>query len=176
MEQRDDMVARQPEEGAAADEPREDGAAGVDPSAVERERNEYRDLLLRKSAEFDNYRKRVDRDRRELVQYAASEVLEGLLPILDDFERALQADEASSPEAYRQGVELIYRQFVDFLAKRGVTPIDAVGSAFDPRYHEAVTYEERPGHRDGEVVEEVRRGYMHGDRLLRPAMVKVAKA
>jgi molecular chaperone GrpE len=162
MDERDDTVER-----PAGDE----AAAGL-----ERERDEYKDLLLRKIAEFDNYRKRVERDRREMAKHAASEILEGLLPILDDFERALDASGGASPEAYRQGVELIYKQLADFLAKRGVTPIQAVGVPFDPHVHEAVTYEERPGHEDGEVVEEIRRGYRHGDRLLRPAMVKVAKA
>ncbi|HOC16886.1 MAG TPA: nucleotide exchange factor GrpE [Vicinamibacterales bacterium] len=177
MEQRDDTAARPLEEAAPAEERVESGAAAEpDLAALERERDEYRDLLLRKSAEFDNYRKRVERERRELVQYAASEVFEGLLPILDDFERALQAPAGGSAEAYRQGIELIHKQLVDFLAKRGVKPIEALGSSFDPRFHEAITYEERPGSRDGEVVEEIRRGYVHGDRLLRPAVVRVAKA
>ena len=82
----------------------------------------------------------------------------------------------ADPDAYRKGVELIYRQFQELLAKRGVRPIEAVGEDFDPRFHQAITHEESAGKRDGEVIEEVRRGYMHGDRLLRPAMVKVAKA
>ncbi len=177
MERRDDIVVPPPEEGAAAEQPCEPAAAPAGDAAVlQRERDEYRDLLLRTSAEFDNYRKRVERERREMAQHAASEVVEGLLPILDDFERALSAPGGAEPEAYRQGVELIYRQLVDFLAKRGVRPFEAVGARFDPHVHEAVIYEERPGHEDGEVVEEIRRGYMQGERLLRPAMVKVAKA
>ncbi|HSK11105.1 MAG TPA: nucleotide exchange factor GrpE [Vicinamibacterales bacterium] len=159
-------------EGRADQAPPADG----DLAALRRERDEYRDLLLRKTAEFDNYRKRVDRERRDLLQHAASDVFEALLPILDDFERALRAPEGASAEAYKQGVEMIHGQLVDFLARRGVTPIDAAGADFDPRYHEAITYEERPGHREGEVLEEVRRGYMHGDRLLRPSTVRVAKA
>ena len=144
--------------------------------ALRRERDEYLDRLLRKTAEFENYRKRVERERRDLLQHAGSDVLEALLPVIDDFERALGAAEGEDPAAYRRGVELIYRQLQDFLAKRGVTPIEAVGADFDPRFHQAITHEESPGRRDGEVIEEVRRGYMHGDRLLRPAMVKVAKA
>jgi molecular chaperone GrpE len=177
MEGRDDSLVPQADQGQAAAEPREpDAPAAGQPGAVERERDEYRDLLLRKTAEFDNYRKRNERERREFVQSAASDVLEGLLPILDDFERALRAPADASASAYRQGVELIYKQLIDYLGKRGVTPIEAVGADFDPHVHEAVTYEERPGHRDGEVVEEVRRGYKLGDRLLRPAMVRVAKA
>ncbi len=96
--------------------------------------------------------------------------------MVDDIERALQAEAGSDAAAYRKGVELIYRQLQDLLAKRGVTPIEAVGTPFDPRFHQAITYEPSPGHAEGEVLEVVRRGYMHGDRLLRPAMVKVARA
>lgn len=162
-----------PQEAAAA-EP--EVAASEELARIRREREEIYDRLLRKTAEFENYRKRADKERRELGQYAASELLESLLPVLDDFERALQADPTADPEAYRKGVELIYKQFQDLLARRGVTPIEAVGRDFDPRVHQAITHEESPGHRDGEVIDEVRRGYMHGDRLLRPAMVKVAKA
>jgi molecular chaperone GrpE len=143
---------------------------------LRREREEIYDRLLRKTAEFENYRKRLERERRELAQYAADEVLEALLPIVDDFERARQADPGAGADAYRKGVELIYKQLVDLLARRGVQPIDAVGKPFDPRMHQAITHEVSPGHAEGEVIEEVRRGYTHGDRLLRPAMVKVAKA
>jgi molecular chaperone GrpE len=141
-----------------------------------RERDECADRLLRQAAEFDNYRKRVDRERRETTQRAAGDVLEALLPVVDDLERALQVDAGPEAATYRKGVELIYRQLQDLLARRGVTTIDAVGQAFDPRFHQAITYETSPGRSEGEVIEEVRRGYMHGDRLLRPAMVKVAKA
>ena len=141
-----------------------------------RERDDYYDRLLRQSAEFDNYRKRTERERREMAQYAAGDVLEELLPVVDAFERALQAEAGPDAAAYRTGVELIYKQLQDLLAKRGVTPIEAVGKPFDPRFHQAITYEPSPGRADGEVAEEVRRGYLHGDRLLRPAMVKVARA
>ncbi len=150
--------------------------AGEQIEQLRRERDENYDRLLRKTAEFENYRRRVDKERRELAQYAAGDLLEALLPIIDDFERALQADASADPDAYRKGVELIYKQFQDLLARRGVTPLETVGKDFDPRFHQAITHEESPGRREGEVIDEVRRGYMHGDRLLRPAMVKVAKA
>jgi molecular chaperone GrpE len=140
------------------------------------ERDDYYDRLLRQAAEFDNYRKRTERERREMARYAAGDVLEALLPVVDDFERALQVEAGPDAAAYREGVELIYKQLQDLLAKRGVTPIEAVGKLFDPQVHQAITYEPSPGHAEGEVLEVVRRGYMHGDRLLRPAMVKVAKA
>jgi len=150
--------------------------ASDDLEKARRERDDYYDRLLRKTAEFDNYRKRVDRQRTEMAQQLAGDVLEGLLPIVDDFERALQAEAGAEAETYRKGVELIYKQLQDLLAKRGVKVIDAVGQEFDPRFHQAITYESSPGHAEGEVIEEVRRGYTLGDRLLRPAMVKVAKA
>ena len=141
-----------------------------------RERDEYKDLLLRKTAEFDNYRKRMDRDRQALTDSITAGVLEELLPLVDDLERALQADAGpDGAESYRRGVELIHRQLMDVLSKRGVTPIEVAGVAFDPYYHQAVSYEPAEGKSDGEIIEEFRRGYMLGDRLLRPSMVKVAK-
>ena len=143
---------------------------------TERQRDEYYDLLLRKTAEFDNFRKRTERERQTLAEAAASDLLAELLPLVDDLERALQADPGDGgAAAYRRGVELIHRQLLDVLRKRGVRPIEAVGATFDPYYHQAVTYEAVEGRPEGEVIEEFRRGYMLGDRLLRPAMVKVAK-
>ena len=141
-----------------------------------RERDEFRDLLLRKAAEFDNYRKRVERERRDQISAGTLEVIESLLPVLDDFERALAVESPESAGPYRDGIELIYRQLVDLLAKYGVTPIEARGTDFDPRVHHAVLTEESREHRDGEVIEQFRRGYRRGDRLIRPALVKVAKA
>jgi len=170
----------EPREAIPSEEVAAQGDATTDAGAqleqLRQERDEHYDRLLRKTAEFENYRRRVEKERRELAQYAAGDLLEALLPIIDDFERAVQADAGADPDAYRKGVELIYKQLQDLLARRGVTPIEAVGKDFDPRYHQAITHEESPGRREGEVIEEVRRGYMHGDRLLRPAMVKVAKA
>jgi molecular chaperone GrpE len=160
----------------ASGEAASDAPAPPELAEARRERDDYYDRLLRQAAEFDNYRKRTERERREMAQYAAGDVLEALLPVVDAFERALQAEVGSDAAAYRKGVELIYRQLQDLLAKRGVTPIDVAGKPFDPRFHQAITYEPCPGRAEGEVIEEVRRGYMHGDRLLRPAMVKVARA
>jgi molecular chaperone GrpE len=143
---------------------------------LRQERDDYLERLLRVTAEFDNYRKRTERERRESSDRAAASILEELLPIVDDFERALEADAGADTSAYREGVAIIHRQLMDFLTRRGVKPIDAVGEDFDPRWHQAVVHEPAPGRRDGEVFEELRRGYMLGDRLLRPSMVKVAKA
>ena len=143
---------------------------------LQKQRDEYYDRLLRKTAEFDNYRKRTDRERQQLSDAAAADLLKELLPLVDDMERAIKADPGGEAgEAIRRGVELIHRQLVDTLRKRGVTPIEALGSDFDPHVHMAVAYEPAEGRRDGEVIEEFSRGYRLGDRLLRPAMVKVAK-
>jgi molecular chaperone GrpE len=139
---------------------------------VRRERDALQDRLLRTAAEFDNYRKRMDKERRDLAEYTAGEAIRDLLPIIDNLERALQASALDDP--LRKGVELIHKQMLEILRRRGVTPIEALGADFDPNVHEAVTQEESAQHREGEVMEELQRGYKVGDRLLRPAMVKVA--
>lgn len=143
---------------------------------LRRDRDEVYDRLLRKTAEFENYRKRVDKERRELSEWAAADVLTDILTILDDFERALSADAPPEAKPYRAGVELIHRQLGEMLRKRGVTPIETEGADFDPHLHQAVAYEETPGAREGEILGEMRKGYRLGDRLLRPALVRVAKA
>jgi molecular chaperone GrpE len=142
---------------------------------LRREKDSLQDRLLRTAAEFDNYRKRVERERRDLADYMKVDILAEILPIVDNFERALQAP-SSDIDSLRKGVELIHKQMHDFLRKRGVTPIEALGADFDPNFHQAVIHETSPSHREGEVIEELQRGYMLGDKLLRPAMVKVAKA
>ncbi len=145
-------------------------------AALKRERDEHYDRLLRKSAEFDNYRKRVDRERREQASQAIAGILQELLLVVDDFERALTVDSGESAASYRKGVELIHAKLHDLLRKHGVRPIEAIGTDFDPNLHQAVVHEVSPEHREGEVIAELRRGYMLGERLLRPSMVKVAKS
>jgi molecular chaperone GrpE len=139
---------------------------------LRRERDALQDRMLRTAADFDNYRKRMDRERRDLAEQTAGEAIKDLLPIIDNLERALQA--AAEDDPLRKGVELIHKQMLEILRRRGVTPIEALGADFDPNVHEAVTQEESAQHREGEVMEELQRGYKVGDRLLRPAMVKVA--
>jgi molecular chaperone GrpE len=154
----------------------DDAAETVDVEALKNERNALQDRLLRTAAEFDNYRKRIDRERREQAESAAAGLLVEILPVVDNLERALQVPASPESASYRAGVELIHRQLLDLLRKRGVTPIEVLGADFDPRLHQAVSQETSDAHRDGEVMEELQRGYMLGDRLLRPAMVKVAKS
>ena len=159
----------------AGDDRDDTDAGGPKLDDVIRERDAHYERLLRVTAEFDNYRKRTERERRELIEQAAGDLLGDLLPVVDDLERALDAD-AADGDAYRRGVEIIHRQLLDVMAKRGVAPIEAVGADFDPTLHQAVAHDPGDGHRDGEVVEELRRGYTLHQRLLRPSMVKVAKA
>jgi molecular chaperone GrpE len=171
-------------ENAAPDVPESDASGAEAPDAkaapgqieaLQRERDALQDRLLRTAAEFDNYRKRMDRERRDLAEYAAADVIKDVLPILDNFERALQAPATSETDAFRKGIELIHKQMFDLLKKRGVTPLEALGADFDPNFHQAVIHEASADHREGEVMQELQRGYLLGDRLLRPAMVKVAK-
>jgi len=165
------------ESAGAATEPQPEPEAGESQlEATRREKDALQDQLLRTAAEFDNYRKRVDRDRRDQADAATASALTGLLPIIDDLERALKAPTGEDVESFRKGIELIHQQMLELLRKRGVKAIEATGVDFDPRYHQAVVHESSPDHREGEVIEEFARGYMLGNRLLRPAMVKVAKA
>jgi molecular chaperone GrpE len=153
-----------------------DARAPVDVEKLQRERDDYFDRLMRKAAEFDNYRKRVERERREQADQAVVDLLRELLAVVDDFDIALAVEAGEGAASYRKGVELIHAKLHDLLRKYRVRPIEALGVRFDPNIHQAVIHEESPDHREGEVIGELRKGYMMGDRLLRPAMVKVAKA
>jgi molecular chaperone GrpE len=140
---------------------------------LKQEREELYDRLARMQAEFDNARKRAAKEQAEFREYAAAEAIKPLLPILDSLERAL----AHAPEGdeFRAGVELIHKQMLDALAKLGLRPIPAVGEPFDPHLHQAVQMVDTTEAPDHEVLEELQRGYKLKDRLLRPAMVRVAR-
>src|SRR5450759_351583 len=155
-----------------ADEPLTDApdapAASLSPEidVLTRERDDYKDRWLRKAAEFDNYRKRIERERREQADQAIVDLLGELLNVVDDFDRALTVEAGEGADAYRKGIEVIHAKLHDLLRKQGVTPIEALGADFDPNIHQAVVHEASPDHRDGEVMGELRKGYMLGDRLL----------
>jgi molecular chaperone GrpE len=170
----DDQTIVKTAERAA--EPAAQAPAAGAAASLEQQRDEYHGRWLRTLADFDNYRKRIERERQDLSEAVASDVLRELLPIVDDLERALKSSAWQAESAARRGVELIHRQLLDLLRKRGVEPIDVVGRDFDPLWHEAVAGDPLDGRRDGEITAEVRRGYRIGSRLLRPAQVKVAKA
>jgi molecular chaperone GrpE len=131
-----------------------------------------KDLLLRRQAEFDNYRKRTERERSEYLQYAGMDMVKGLLPVLDDFDRALKT-ECGSPD-YAKGVEMIYNRMYESFRKLGLEPVDAVGKPFDPHLHQAVERVETIEAEDHTVLDEFQRGYYFKGKLLRPSMVKVA--
>jgi molecular chaperone GrpE len=137
------------------------------------ERDELREQVLRKRAEFENYRKRVERDRQQAWTDAAAAVFKGLVPTIDNLDRALES--AAREDPLREGVELTRRELLAFFASEGVEIHDPVGQPFDPEAHQALSHESVPGFADGTVVEVFRKGYSYKGRLLRPALVKVAK-
>jgi len=155
--------------------PAEADAEGAVPEAekLKAERDALIDRLARLQAEFDNARKRAVREQQDFREYAAADVIRNFLPILDSFERALKA--GGDAGDFRSGVELIYRQFQDALQKSGVQPVAAAGEVFDPRVHEAIEMVDTTELPDHQVLEELQRGYKYKDRLLRPAMVRVAR-
>jgi len=171
----DEPVSPPVEEPPAPPEQRQ-LAAEQQLAELQRERDDYRDRWMRKAAEFDNYRRRIERERRDQADQTVTDLLLDLLLVVDDFDRALTVDAGGSGAAYRKGVELIHAKLQELLRKQGVKPIEAIGADFDPNLHQAVAHEATADHRDGEVIGEMRKGYTIGDRLLRPAMVKVAKA
>ncbi len=136
---------------------------------------ELTNRLLRTQADFENYRRRVQREKEELAVYANQKLILNLLPVLDNLERALATPPVEGDEKLRQGVELTARSFREILAKEGVEPIEAVGKPFDPKFHEAVMTVESEEHEDGTVVAEFQKGYKLGDRVIRPSMVQVCK-
>ena len=146
------------------------------PSETEKlksERDALLDRLARLQAEFDNAHKRAVREQQDFREFAAADVIRNILPTMDSFERALKVGGDSGD--FRSGVELIYRQLQDALQKAGVQPIAAVGQAFDPRLHEAIEMVDTTTVPDHQVMEEFQRGYKYKERMLRPAMVKVAR-
>lgn len=138
--------------------------------------DERLESLKRLQAEFDNYRKRVTKEKSELFQYATEDLIYELLPIVDNFERAIYgAGKSGSKENFLQGVEMIYKELCSTLKKRGLEKISAVGKAFDPTQHEAIDHVETAEHPEDVVIEEVAIGYRIKDKIVRPARVKVSK-
>jgi molecular chaperone GrpE len=141
--------------------------------SLRKERDELQDQLLRKRAELDNYRKRMERDRQRQQLEARATLIRELLPSLDNLDRALSAE--GSDESLRTGVELIHRDLLTLLEAEGLEAVNPEGEHFDPQTQQALAHEAVPGFEDGMIVEVFRKGYKLGDRLLRPALVRVAK-
>lgn len=157
-------------EGKAAEE-----AQGAGLKEARAQAEELQQRLLRAQADFDNFRRRTVKEKEELAQYASSKLVTELLPVLDNFERALAAAQTGSEEqSFVKGVNMIFRQFMQVLEQEGVKAMNAVGEPFNPEFHQAIMQVESEEHEEGIVVEEVQKGYMLKDRVLRPAMVKVS--
>ena len=138
-----------------------------------KQKEKYYDLFLRKQAEFDNFRKRSDKDRREARGKAFADLFGAIIPVLDNLERALRTSEGSD-DPLRQGVVMIHQQLMDVLIKEGLQPLDTIGARFDPHLHEAVEVVDVAGGEQGVILEEIRRGYVFKDKLIRAAMVRVS--
>ncbi|MCC3380099.1 nucleotide exchange factor GrpE [Paenibacillus farraposensis] len=139
------------------------------------EAEEHQQRLLRAQADFDNFRRRTLKEKEELAKYASMKLVTELVPVLDNFERALStAQQGAESESFAKGVEMIFRQFESVLQAEGVTAMNAVGQPFNPEFHQAIMQVESEEHEEGIVVEEVQKGYMLKDKVLRPAMVKVS--
>jgi len=135
-----------------------------------------KDQVLRWRADFDNYRKRMEKEKQDYMKYALEKVLLDLLSIMDSFDRALHPDnETEETKHFYEGFTLIYKQLLDFCAKQGVTEIEAVNKPFDPNLHQAVSQEKSEGVEPGTVIKEYQKGYMFHKRVLRPSMVVVAE-
>jgi molecular chaperone GrpE len=149
-------------------------SAATDLEKLQQERDALLERLARQQAEFENTRKRTAREQQEYREYALTDALRSLLPVLDSFDRALNASDTKAAD-FRSGVELIHKQLHDALAKLGLRPIPAKGEPFDPRLHEAIEMVDTSEAEDHQVLDELQRGYKLKDRLLRPSMVRVAR-
>jgi molecular chaperone GrpE len=140
------------------------------------EKQELMNTLVRRQADFDNYRKRVDREREQDRHRAVESLVERLLPVLDAFDRALAGQEVAADAEYRKGFDLIRRQLWDALSKQGLVRIESTGKEFNPHFHHAIQSVQTSEHAEGIVIEELQPGYLYHERVLRPAMVRVAAA
>ncbi len=158
----------------------EGGTAALTPeeqlAAAQAEAADYKDRWLRSQAEFANARKRMEKERIELYSMAAGDVIKKLLPVLDDFERAMNSvPENIRADAWLEGIDLVQRKLFTILENFNVIPIEAVGQAFDPNLHEAITQEATDEYPSGHICRELQKGYKIGDRVLRPSLVAVAE-
>ena len=159
----------------AAERAKPSAPDAAEPSPEEKlaaEKAEWQDRALRTQAEFQNFRRRAEKEKVELLEYASTEAVRPLLVVLDDFERALKTE--SADKEYAKGMELIYQRFLDALKKLGLEPVESKGKPFDPHLHHAIEMVETTAAPDHTVLEEFQRAYNFKGKLLRPAMVKVA--
>lgn len=133
------------------------------------------DQLMRVAADFENYKRRQEREKEEMAKYAGQQVVANLLPVIDNFERALQAESGQDPASFVEGIRMIQKQLVDVLSKANVSVVEAKGQPFNPEFHEAIASEVNDEVEDETVLEEFQKGYIMHGRLIRPAIVKVSK-
>jgi molecular chaperone GrpE len=161
------------EEAIQAETPEDLAAVSAERDRLRAEVADLQDRMLRRQADYENFRRRSERDRSEFLQYAGMELTREILPVLDDFERALKTETADA--GFRKGVELIYQRLLDTLKKIGLEPIEtAAGTEFDPNLHQAVVRFETTEAADNTILDEFQRGYNFKGKLLRPSMVRVA--
>ncbi|MNN38377.1 heat shock protein GrpE [compost metagenome] len=162
-------------EQAAGDVVSEDATLSPEARKLREEAEEHKQRLLRTQADFDNFRRRTLKEKEELGKYASAKLITELLPVLDNFERALSTvNDNTEVSSYSKGVEMIFRQFEGVLQAEGLAAMETVGQPFNPEYHQAIMQVESEDHEEGIVVEELQKGYLLKDKVLRPAMVKVS--
>ncbi|GIP51664.1 nucleotide exchange factor GrpE [Paenibacillus vini] len=173
-ENQDPNRVEEPE--VSAEEVQETGSVGqAELDQLRAEAEDHKQRLLRTQADFDNFRRRTVKEKEELGKYASSKLIVELLPVIDNFERALgTVSENADVSSYAKGVEMIFRQFEGVLKAEGLTPMESVGTPFNPEFHQAIMQVESDEYEEGIVVEEVQKGYLLKDKVLRPAMVKVS--
>lgn len=179
---KDDLINEEPEADVASetDSFTEEVSEGASDKGTEVKRlqdlaDEYQGRALRAQADFDNFRRRTQKEKEELAQYATSKLVTELLSVLDNFERALVTTPSSpESEAFVKGVNMIFRQLDGVLKSEGLTAMETVGQPFNPEYHQAIMQVESEEYEEGIVTEEVQKGYLLKDKVLRPAMVKVS--
>jgi molecular chaperone GrpE len=152
----------------------ESAAADAEVAKIAGELNELRQTLMRRQADFDNYRKRIEKERADDAKRTTARVIESLIPIIDGFEQALAAHREAEYENYRKGFELIYKQLIDNVGRLGVERTDPLGKQFDPHLHQAMDRTETVDQEDGTILQVFQPGYVFHGRVLRPAMVRVA--
>lgn len=160
----------------------EDNVEALDPAQLQSEvtrlqslADDYQQRALRTQADFDNFRKRTQKEKEDMAKYASSKLITELISVVDNFERALvAAEESSEAESFTKGVNMIFRQLEGVLQAEGLTTMETVGKPFNPEFHQAIMQVESDEYGEGTVVEEVQKGYMLKDKVLRPAMVKVS--
>jgi molecular chaperone GrpE len=162
--------------GAVADQVNLEGSGSEEQIAALREQvEESNNRLLRLQADYDNFRRRTRQEKEDFAKYASQRLIEMLVPVIDNFERALQAAQTNNDfDSFAKGVDMIFRQFDQVLSNEGLQRMETVGKPFNPEYHQAVMQVESEEHEEGIIVEELQKGYILKDKVIRPAMVKVS--